>query len=567
MNKDEEYLVRKQIENIILQNTKESLDKLFIICENNFKNMIAYPITVLENQFKMMRDASVEMGFDAMELLITVNPLREAIYWFIHEMLKRQKQIQFEECQFDYDEDGFGESCCDTIQKLYQGYKNGKHIGIQRSVAKVKLHEIQKNTFEFHFPEISEEYNKELLYYYGLDDALQNEKECSKVAKVDLYLHEKFDPEKLVKYPERILEYIYRTDLMVKNIDAKLFRICKNRVSIDVNKIAEQVESSIISDKNELVRLIAFFYYISRISMLNFMLSSLVPPFIKNKNVNYCVYTKEHLIKSAAQIGINEETLSRYIDYWSMDINVEKGGFCEFPLLVFDNKVLWIPSSFMLNDFQFSIVNGHYHKNINFPKHEETIAQSIVDYIINSVDKYENIIFGNNHQYSVPNKKFMGKNLQSDIDVALYDKAHNCLLIIECKWKENVYAFTDDYVKIERAVNEVYRTQLNKHKYYLELDKINYDKIFEYRTNIAENVETLKVMYLFIDKRIQFHDTENKRHVISTFMFSYLLKEYEENNQLDLTKVIKKIQDQKTNINYKRCPLEKSVKMDGKTYI
>lgn len=301
--------------------------------------------------------------------------------------------------------------------------------------------------------------------------------------------------------------------------------------------------------------------------MHKFMLATYAPPYISNNRFNYCYYTKEKLIKLAEQVGIDEITLNRYIIYLSMDLKIEKGGFCEYPLLVFDNIIMWIPSSFILNDFQFSIVNGHYYKDIIFPKHEETIAQSIVNYITKSVEKYENIICSNNYKYNVPNIKYNNKDLQSDIDIALYDKEYNCLLIIECKWKDNVYAYTDDYVKIERAVNEVYKTQLYKHKYFLELDKHNYDNIFNKSTNIFENIETMKVMYLFIDKRIQFHDAENERHVISTFMFSYLLKKYELENKCDLGKVINNIKSKKTKVNYKKYSLINSFEIDGKIFI
>ena len=62
------------------------------------------------------------------------------------------------------------------------------------------------------------------------------------------------------------------------------------------------------------------------------------------------------------QIGLSRDSVMSYIDYFSMDVNVTSGNFTEFPLLKFKNKIIWTPSSIVLNDFQFSIVNGHYYK-------------------------------------------------------------------------------------------------------------------------------------------------------------------------------------------------------------
>ena len=48
--------------------------------------------------------------------------------------------------------------------------------------------------------------------------------------------------------------------------------------------------------------------------------------------------------------------------------------------------------------------------------------KSIIDYIVNHVNKYSNILYNTNYVYSVPNETFKGKPLNSDIDVAIYDK-------------------------------------------------------------------------------------------------------------------------------------------------
>jgi len=167
-----------------------------------------------------------------------------------------------------------------------------------------------------------------------------------------------------------------------------------------------------------------------------------------------CQYDLVKILALGRQIGISRDSVMSYIDYFSMDVNVTSGNFTEFPLLKFKNKIIWIPSSIVLNDFQFSIVNGHYYKGIRFENKDETVSQSIIDYIVNHVNKYSNILYNTNYVYSVPNETFKGKPLNSDIDVAIYDKIGKKLLIIECKWKENVYQNRENYIRIEDALKK-----------------------------------------------------------------------------------------------------------------
>lgn len=567
MDKNEEYQIRNMIKDTIIKDTRARIDASFSIVKNKYRHLIVYPLVVLEQKYKEMSMQSLELGFDAMELFITLNPLRGATYWYIHEILKRVDIVQPLREYFDFSQEPFGVEYCREVLSLHQTFLRGNQIGLNRSVSRVEFNEVEKNKFELLFPSISEEYNKELLYYYGLDDALENEKEQKTVAEVDKYLFSIFHPDKLVKFPNRLFDYLQRIDNMKKNVDMKLYRLCKNRVSIDVNKIANELHSKIISDNRELKTILALFYYLSRLCMHQFTLETIAPQYISEKRMNYCYYKIKELYCLSKQVGIQESTMQRYIDYFSIDANIEKGGFAEFPLVVFENEVLWIPSSFILNDFQFSIVNGHYYKDINFPKHEETIAQSIVNYLVDSVGVYENIICGHNFLYAVPGMKFNGKDLQSDIDVALYDKESNVLLIIECKWKDNVYTYIDDYLRIERAVNEVYKTQLNKHKYYLEQEPGRYNMIFDNQVNIEQDLDSMKILYLFVDKRVQFHDKKEGRHVVSTFMMAYLFKKFSNANILDLQGIYNEIKNQNSKVKYERVALKKSVTLDGKIFI
>lgn len=399
MDINEEYQVRKELSKMAYQEVEIQLKKVVDVCKGTYSSLIAYPLAVLEHQYKTISEKSVLMGLPAMELLITLNPLRQAIYWFIKEMMERNSIKYVEGISYDFTDEEFGFPLCDLVLQLHEEYKNAQILDTHRSVAKVNFNEYENNTYEILFPNVKEVYAKEMLYYYGMDDPLSSEKEREKVVKVDNYIFSIFNTDKLIKYPKRLFEYQEKNEFMINHIDAKLYRLCHSRVAIDINKIAKEIESEVIHSKSELINVIALFYYLSRLSMQKYTFN-VINPLLSKKNLNYCDFSIESIFNIGKQVGIYEETLKRYIDYFSIYGSVEKGSFTEFPFIVLDERVIWLPSSFMLNDFQFSIVNGHYYKDIKFPNHMTTIAQSIVDYIVDSIKPYQNIISASNYLYS-----------------------------------------------------------------------------------------------------------------------------------------------------------------------
>ena len=162
---------------------------------------------------------------------------------------------------------------------------------------------------------------------------------------------------------------------------------------------------------------------------------------------------------------------------------------------------------------------------MDFYEKSETVSQSIVDYIVNHGQKFKNLLIRFNYVYDDPLNKYKGKDLKSDIDVAIYDRITKKLLILECKWKENLYLNRDDYLKIEDAIKKIYSKQLEKHQFYLSLGKDRISKIFYDKVNF-EAIDDLDVLYLFVDKRIQFHDNKNNQHALPIFVLAHLFEKY-----------------------------------------
>ena len=445
MERQQEYELRKKIADTIQNDVERVFSKSLSLSNHDFYDEILFPLIVLEMNYKMTSEESVAMGLgDSNEYLILVNPLREAIYWYIHKNLISDRKISFskKKCIPSLDKEY---SFVEYVLQLHDEFKRGEQIREMRDCAsKVMIKSEDDNVYSFYFPVISEKYNKELLYYYGLDDTLKIKEEKEIFVECEKYMLDKINMGELIEHPEKINIFYNILNGMANVIDKNYFELCKKRVMSDLNKISSSSLRSIdgstnkviIGSKEELATFLALLFYLSKLCMQKYMLASAT----KVGQVEYvCQYDLSKILALGRQIGLSRTSVINYIDYFSMDGKVKNGNFTEFPLLKFKDKIIWIPSSIILNDFQFSIVNGHYYKGLRFENKNETVSQSIIDYIVDHVGKYSNILYNTNYVYSVPNETFRGNPLNSDIDVAIYDKVGKKLLIIECKWKENVY--------------------------------------------------------------------------------------------------------------------------------
>lgn len=561
MERQQEYELREKIANIIQNDVNRVFFEKLQLLNHDFYDEIIFPLTVLEMTYKRKSEESVMDGLEySNEYLILVNPLREAIYWYIHKELASDKKIVFSKKAY-IPNSSEEYSFIEKILQLHGEFKRGEQIReIRDCASKVIIKSEGDNKYGFYFPVISEKYHKELLYYYGLDDTLNFEAERIIFVECEKYLHNKINVKELITYPWKINIYYNILKRMASVIDIKYLELCKKRIMSDLNKISssslrsidDNTNKVIIGSKDELATFLALLYYLSRLCMQKYMLVSSTGV----GELEYiCQYDLSKILSLGNQIGLSRDSITSYIDYFAMDVDVAGGNFTEFPLLKFKEKIIWIPSSIVLNDFQFSIVNGHYYKGIRFENKDETVSQSIIDYIIDHSNKYSNILYNTNYVYSVPNETFKGKPFNSDIDVAIYDRIGKKLLVIECKWKENVYQNRENYIKIEDALKKIYDKQLEKHQAYLEKDINNLNELFNNQIDFTKEGD-IDTLYLFVDKRIQYHDKLANRHVIPIFMLAYLFENHSSNNQLMLMDVFSEIREMQSKVNYERIRLK-----------
>lgn len=570
MDRQEEYELRQKISDAIAKDVSNVMADTLRKCNSNFSLEIMYPLDLLERMYKRKSDESIEMGlFQNNEMLITVNPLREAIFWFIKNALKDSKlryayKVTDEMRKAD-------DELIEFVLRIHDEYLRGIQIKeIRDCFSKVKICEEGTNKYSFYFPRIEEKYNKELLYYYGLDDSLNSQKEREVFVACETYLMNKIDARDMVYHPQKVFKYKNILTNMASNIDKKYWEFCKRRVLSDLNKVStgelESIDASgrhIINSKDELASFLALLFYLSRLCMQKYMISTGTGAFPAEY---ICIYEFPKLLALGKQIGISRDVFMNYLEYFSIDPNIEEGNFTEFPLIRLKEKIIWIPSSIVLNDFQFSIVNGHYLKGIDFINKDSTVSQSIVDYVTNHCKGYKNIIYNTNYCYSVKGQLFNGKPFNSDIDVAIYDKTNNCMIIIECKWKENVYLYRENYVRIQDAFKKIFDNQLGKHQAYLGLSSGNISMLFDNVIDFS-SISGLDILYLFVDKRIQYHDYENNRHAIPIFVLAHLFEKYSENGEMNLIKVIEEIRKMNSRVEYERVSLSKIVRIDDVTLV
>ena len=96
MERQQEYELRKKIADAIQNDVDRVFSEKLQLFNHDFYYEILFPLIVLEMNYKMKSEESLAAGLgDSNEYLILVNPLREAIYWYIHRVLISDRKILF----------------------------------------------------------------------------------------------------------------------------------------------------------------------------------------------------------------------------------------------------------------------------------------------------------------------------------------------------------------------------------------------------------------------------------------------------------------------------------------
>ncbi|HDR6266603.1 hypothetical protein ACS2QB_10555 [Bacillus cereus group sp. Bce039] len=514
-----EYEVRALTKDYIFKQIEGYIDEYVTTYKENIGYLLYYPLIAIEYRFH-------EVDPNHQQAIID----RFALSWFIGELFKRG--INWE-LRFEYNEKElkhFLAAYLGKIKDLYRDFNICDQIMDMNSIAKSECKEIEKNKYLFTTAIIEGGFRKEYIYFHGLDN--QN---FGMEREIKMRLPQKI-VEKFSHFGPRVYQKIKR---LLVDRDRELLELCYECVKVDLDYLGGNVKSTVVKNIRELNSIISFFYYYSIVVRAAYTMGS---NFNKTTSLDLLFFKdKEWFLSKAVQFtGLSIGKVEKYFNYFLFD---GRGSLLEFPFILHNEKLIFVPSSWMLNDLQFCVVNGHFYKGERFRNRDKTISHSVVNSITRRVETFKNIVFGQEVYYEFQGD--MGK-INSDIDVALYDKLSNTFIIIESKWKENHYttAGEENYKKIHQSLNEIYNEQISKHKDFIKNDKEKLSYILEGKVSPDEISDDLDILYIAVDKRSQLF-IEDRLLVPLNGMLA-LINVNSQDGVLNLDKIVKSLREQKS---------------------
>lgn len=421
-----------------------------------------------------------------------------------------------------------------TLLPLFQNYRFSREINDINPVSKPRLTQVGEKKYQLTTSLVTDKYTEEDFYFYGEDDPLLSEMERKQI----MNLHGKFW--------NRIVMQQTPISRLEKIVAEDLYEDCIQIVEKDLNKWESNVRSEVFDSSNQIAKVIAFFYYYALIKSISFRIGTLEnEEYIDNADECIMLFDKEKCIQDISNTSkIKIDKTRRIVEYF---INRGNSNLLEFPLFEIDNKLVTIPSLFLVNDWQFTIVNGHYAKQKNIIKRDKTISESTEKRINKLLQDVENIATVKTKPYSFTDES--GDTQCSDIDYGIYDKERNVALIIEAKWINKHYKDEIDkrYGKIFETLNNIYSDQISKHQIFLERHE-NIDWLFQDDVRYVHNDNKPTIYYLAIDKRNQMHLGD--KHMISEYMLLYFLRKHIISNKLDIITLWNEINRLQTKFEY-----------------
>lgn len=421
-----------------------------------------------------------------------------------------------------------------VLLHIFQNHRFSREINDINPVSKPKLTQIDEHKYQVTTSLVSDKYQEENFYFYGEDDPKRNELERKQI----MDLHLKF-------WNKIILEQVLISKLE-KNIDNDLYQGCIKIVEKDINKWASNVRSAVFDKPIQIAQVIAFFYYQAMLKSIGVRIGTLEgEEYIDNATDIIMIFDKTQCIRDISSIShLNLTKAGRIVEYF---INKGNVNLLEFPLFEIENKLITIPSLFIVNDWQFTIINGHYAKNIPIKNREKTLSVVTEGRIEKVLQDVTNVAIAKTKPYSYQDDN--GEIQCSDIDFAIYDKIRNVILIIEAKWIDKHYGDEIDkrYGMIFKTLHSIFSKQIKKHRKFLS-HRENIDFIFEDDKRYIRSEAEPIIYYLAVDKRNQMHIDE--MHMISEYMIIYFLKKYINNFELNLNDLWDEISSLKTKFEY-----------------
>ena len=489
---------------------------------HNVNNFLLYPL------------AAVELGAIKEAPENNENLLRRCVAAFVYAKAKENEKSIFIK---KFNTPGFKKylkAYESELIPLYQNFRFSRKINDINPFSKPRLVQEGDHKYKLTTSLVSDHYREEDFYFYGEDDRKNAEKEQEQT--FDLH----------VRFWNKIVLEQKKYEELRKYPDMELYNCCIEIIEKDLNKWEARVRSNVFDSPNHLAKVIAYFYYHAMLKSIAIRIDmDFEEDFFEIGKECIMYFDKKGCIDDIVKISrLPEHKVVNVVNYL---INDGKMNLLEFPLFEVEDSLVTIPSLILVNDWQFTIINGHYLKNIIISNREKTISTVTEERIEKALLGVTNVAVAKTVPYSF--KDELGNELNSDIDYAIYDFTHNKALIIEAKWIDKHYKDEIDkiYGKIFQTLNSIYTKQIDKHKKFLQKQE-NIDFLFSNDKNYRKGLPTPEIYYLAVDKRNQMHIDE--RHMVSEYMLIYFIHKYVSDNQIDLESMWKEINGLQTKVEY-----------------
>jgi len=421
-----------------------------------------------------------------------------------------------------------------NLVPLFQNHRFSREINDINPVSKAKLTACGGHKYHLTTSLVSDKYREESFYFYGKDSPEKIKEEQNQIAELHLKFWHKIIPQQTLI-----------SDLE-ENIDKNLYDDCIKIVEKDINKWNSRVRSKIFDNPSQLTLVIAYFYYYAMIRSICVRIVTLEgEEYIENADECIMKFQKERCIQDISSIsGLKRDKVEKIVNYF---INNGNANLLEFPLFEVEDKLITIPSLILVNDYQFTVINGHYQKNISITNREKTLSVITEGRIAEVMRNVQNVAVAQTVPYSFRDNE--GKIQNSDVDFAILDQKRNIGLVIEAKWIDKHYGDEIDkrYGKILETLNGIFTKQIGKHKDFLrQSDSIDF--LFKDDKKYCHNDLMPRFYYLAVDKRNQMHIDE--RHMISEYMLIYFLKKNIVNGEFNIESFWNEICELQTKFEY-----------------
>jgi hypothetical protein len=521
-NTDELYNVRGLFISFISEKINAGVNAYINKHKADIRYFLHYPLVEIELGLDMEPAESIENGI-----------LRDSFGFLVQKTLSKWNEFEHKPIISKKGFESYTTKSSGVIQSIWHDNYTLMDVKDGNSYAKSIINKIDNNRYKLITSLVSNTYREESFYFYGADDAEEQEKE------------KQFILQNTLRFFKKYFIQIKKIDNLYSNFDQDILSYCKDKVMIDLSKLHHKTKSSIFNSLDELGSVLSFLYYLAFVKNLKRKLALMIDN--EDKHLDECLlqFPKEWIVNTIAnlfKIPINR--VNRIISYLT---NTGNSNILEFPLFEHRGMIITAPSLIVINDWSFTIVNGHYIKNISFIKREKTISVSTEIKLEKALKSVTNVLYCKEKYYEVWDQS--GEKYSSDIDFAIFDYSNNILFVIESKWKDNHYYNGEEknHPKIQDTFNKIFKEQVKKHKLFLSANK-NISSIFDFDIRIDLQHKKADIYYVAIDKRNQLH--LNNDHMITEYMLLFLIKQNINNNMLSLLNVVDAIHQMHTKVEY-----------------